>query len=127
MNKKFCFLTIGAIAFCIDASVFWFLFDVMSIEMYCARMTAFTFAVLVTWYGNRTFTFQERKQLPIYKQLRRAFVSSLCSLLPNIAFFYLLTSVLPQPHFIHIAFIGGVIAGTISNFILSDKFVYREC
>ncbi|MDN2663819.1 GtrA family protein [Psychromonas sp. 14N.309.X.WAT.B.A12] len=127
MNKKLCFLTVGAIAFCIDASVFWFLFDVVSIEMYCSRITAFIFAVLVTWYGNRTFTFQERKQLPIYKQLRRAFVSSLCSLLPNITFFYLLTSVLPQPNFIHIAFIGGVIAGTISNFILSDKFVYKEC
>jgi len=127
MNKKLCFLTVGFIAFCIDASVFWCLFNVVGIEMYLARMTAFTFAVLVTWYGNRRFTFQERKQLARYKQIRRAFISSLCSILPNITFFYLLTSILPQPQFIYIAFIGGVIAGAMSNFILSDKFVYKEC
>ncbi|MEG3755068.1 GtrA family protein [Psychromonas arctica] len=125
MNKKVCFVLIGGVAFCIDTGVFSILFSLYGINIYIARIIAFIVAVCVTWYGNRCFTFKERNVLSVGKQISRAFFSAILSLLPNLIVFYFVSYYLYLPLSTAIAFILGTLAGTLSNFILSDKYIYK--
>ncbi len=125
-NRKLSFLVVGGAAFVADALSFWLFFSISNIDVHLARVLAFCVAVMVTWYGNRSFTFSTRKKLPAKQQIVRAFIGACCSLIPNLAVFTLLAPFFIEAPFIYIPFCAGIIAGTVSNFILSDKFIYRE-
>ncbi|WP_413282971.1 GtrA family protein [Vibrio sp. MA40-2] len=123
-HQQFSFLLVGGSAFLVDSLVFWLLFTLAEVGIYIARIVAFSVAVLITWYGNRTFTFKARQKTKAKQQIIRAFVGALISLIPNLAVFAALVPFFPFGLLTYIPFCAGIIAGTVSNFILSDKFVF---
>jgi putative flippase GtrA len=128
IKMKIKFLFVGGVAFLVDVSVYLLLTNVLSLSPLSARVVAFTIAVFITCTGNRLLTFSMRKHAALYKQFRLALVAGLISLMPNLAVFLGLLFVLPTTiGFELIAFMSGTIAGIISNYILSDRFVFSEC
>jgi putative flippase GtrA len=82
-------------------------------------------AVAITCFGNRYFTFADRKHDKFYKQYSLALVAGLVSLVPNMSVFLGLLHILPSKlPFILIAFSSGTALGIVSNYLLSDRFVF---
>lgn len=127
MQIKMKFLLVGGCAFLVDASVYLLLTNFLFLSPLSARVIAFTVAVLITCTGNRILTFAQRHHAAFYKQFGLALIAGLISLMPNLIVFLSLLFVLPTTFgFELFAFMSGTIAGIISNFILSDRFVFSE-
>jgi putative flippase GtrA len=120
------FLIVGGSAFLVDFAIFYIGLNFFDHNLYIVRSYAFFFAVLVTFYGNRRLTFKDRFHLSSKVQIPRAFTSALLSLIPNFTIFTLIVALLPSPIFHYIAFVFGVVAGTVSNYILSDKYIFNS-
>lgn len=127
ISKQFLkFLIVGGSAFLVDLGIFYTGLNFTDHNLYLVRSYAFFFAVLVTFYGNRWFTFKDRFHLSSKVQIPKAFTSALLSLIPNFTVFTVIVALFPSAIFHYIAFILGVVAGTISNYFLSDKYIFNS-
>lgn len=127
ISKQFLqFLAVGGSAFLVDFGIFYIGLNFFDHSLYVVRSYAFFFAVLVTFYGNRRFTFKDRFHLPSKVQIPKAFTSALLSLIPNFTVFTVIVALFPSPIFHYIAFVLGVVVGTISNYVLSDKYIFNS-
>lgn len=127
ISKQFLqFLIVGGSAFLVDFGIFYIGLNYLDHNLYIVRSYSFFFAVLTTFYGNRRFTFKDRFHLSSKVQIPKAFTSALLSLIPNFAVFTVIVALFPSPIFHYFAFILGVVAGTFSNYILSDKYIFNS-
>jgi len=125
LNSKIRFLLVGATAFIIDASSYLLATEIIGITPFYARLIAFLVAVSVTCYGNRTFTFSERAHQGFAKQYGLAVLAALVSLIPNMALFLGILSILPSSIISTLfAFSCGTAIGIVFNYALSDRFVF---
>ncbi len=93
--------------------------------VYESRIVAFMVAATVTWLGNRYFTFQSRSS-DKFEQWQRFLISALISAAPNFVVFSVMYRVLAHtPLSWFIAMVSGVLCGMVSNFILSNRRVFR--
>ncbi|WP_368737155.1 GtrA family protein [Vibrio marinisediminis] len=127
------FALVGAVGFMVDAAVFTLCFALGETPLLFARVVAFFVAATVTWLGNRYFTF---KEVTVIQKLQRdaspreqwlKFIASACaSALPNFLVFKAVLSVLGtrgvSPY---IALVAGVLAGMVSNYTLSSRWVFK--
>lgn len=124
-NKLVRFLVIGSLAFVVDYSIFYIGVNYLNHNVYITRVYAFFIAVLITWFGNRYFTFNDRIHSKYSKQVPKAFIGATVSLLINFTFFSIVLSITKNQDNVYLAFILAVIAGTASNFILSSRYIYK--
>lgn len=115
------FCSVGGVAFAVDSLCF-LLFSLCSTELMVGRLLSFWVAAQVTWWGNRRYTFVLSAGISIYRQWCKAMCSVHFSGLLNLLTFWLC---LPYLH-VAIAFCLGVGVGLISNFLLSQLWVFKR-
>lgn len=117
--KTFCF--VGIAGFLIDSISFATLYY-LSNEVMASRLLAFWLAATATWMGNRRYTFNQSNHLKPIIQWGRHMLSAHASGSINLGLFVALQLYTPLPA----AFVTGVLAGLVSNFIFSRYFVFAE-
>ena len=90
------FLVVGGIGFLVDAGILSWLVMVLDWGPYGARLVSFGGAVSVTWYLNRTYTFQQQRVLPRTSEYARYFTVQGMGALINLAVFAAATLTFPQ-------------------------------
>lgn len=121
MGQQFIkFAMVGVLGFVTDFLIFYLLVF-MNIESLVARVCAFWCATIVTWLGNRLFTF-EAYDSDWFKQLiRHLSVSHLFGLM-NISVFYCLSLIAP----LFLAFLVGTTIAMLGNYTFSKFWVFSE-
>ncbi|BDY04507.1 GtrA family protein [Ferrimonas sp. YFM] len=118
------FALVGSMGFGVDMTVFTSL-HLAGLAPMEARGLAFLAAASTTWAGNRCFTFSDRSQGRAGGQWFRALTAALMSALPNFALFWLILRLVgedwPGPQ---LALVAGIAAGTVSNYLLSSRWVF---
>ncbi|PMJ95342.1 GtrA family protein [Vibrio sp. 10N.261.55.A7] len=127
LKRKLNFLLVGGFGFIVDFLTFEAFVQIFGLDIYLARVIAFLIAVIFTWIGNRTLTFSDRDESKNKHQLVKAIACACVSLIPNLGTFFILTLLFEQREMVYVAFCSGVLAGTVSNYLLSDRVVFRSC
>ena len=121
MGQQFIkFAMVGVLGFVTDLLIFYLLIF-MNTESLVARVCAFWCATMVTWLGNRFFTFAVY-EFGWFKQLiRHLSVSHLFGMI-NISVFYYLSLIAP----LFWAFLVGTAIAMIGNYTFSKFWVFSE-
>ena len=93
----------------------------MNIEGLLARVSAFWCATMVTWVGNRFFTFAVY-EFGWFKQLIRHLSVSHLFGMANISVFYCLSLMAP----LFLAFVMGTAIAMLGNYTFSKFWVFSE-
>ncbi|NOJ22590.1 GtrA family protein [Vibrio coralliilyticus] len=126
MNKLWRFALVGGVGFIADASLFALLFYAIGLPILDSRIVAFLFAASVTWFGNRVFTFESRNPSGKFSQWVKFMGCAMFSALPNFGVFKLTTYYWGSEGVLAMfALALGVLAGMLSNFLLSHWWVFR--
>ena len=123
--RVFSFVLVGSSGFVIDAACYLCL-QWIGLEHRLARFLSFWPAVTWNWHLNRSLTFGERPPQPRVRQWGKFVASSLVGLSVNVGSYTILTSYVEV--FTHrrlLAFLLGVLLGTVVNFVLANLYVYR--
>ena len=120
------FALVGGIGFVADALVFATLFYYFDSPLYVARAIAFIFAATTTWLGNRILTFADCAKSAKFRQWLQFMVSATLSAIPNFIVFSAASFLLgSEGLFAMVALVLGVLAGMVSNYLLSSKWVFK--
>lgn len=127
------FALVGGAGFMADAAVFTLCFALGELPLLFARVVAFFVAATVTWLGNRYFTFKDitivqrqRRDASLREQWLKFIASACVSSLPNFLVFKVVLLVLgTQGGSPYIALVAGVLAGMVSNYTLSSRWVFK--
>jgi len=123
--KLYKFSLVGGVGFIIDVSIFTLLYQKCELQMVQARVVAFLVAATATWFGHRCFTFPSTGINNKLIQWKKFITIACFSALPNFLVFKLVVSVIDMGFLsVYIAMAMGVLAGMISNFLLSDRWVF---
>jgi putative flippase GtrA len=124
-TKLLKFAFVGGVGFVVDTLVFILLYQVLELDMMVARLFAFIVAATTTWLGNRLFTFSSQCTSNKLIQWQR-FISVACfSAIPNFLVFKLVMSLINSYFLsVYIALALGVLTGMVSNFWLSERWVF---
>ncbi len=126
INRVVKFAIVGGIGFIVDASIFALSFYLLDLPIYSSRVIAFVCAATSTWLGNRLLTFSDRSQDPKLKQWFRFMMSATLSAIPNFVVFAFISAWLGSEGVsAMVALVCGVLAGMISNYTLSSKWVFK--
>lgn len=125
-SKLITFAFVGFIGFLADTAIFYTSGFVIGIPLPIARSLSFFCAATVTWFGNRTLTFGPQQSKGMPSQWGRSLCCALISFVPNFAVFQLILFWLGlQKSQAMIALVFGILAGMTSNYLLSDRWVFR--
>lgn len=128
MKKKlvrfFRFSIVGGVGFAIDGGLVWSLVTT-GVEPVIARLFSFPSAVAVTWWLNRTWTFDGSEKTRFLRQLRRYFVLQIIGALANFVLFATILAVI-EPTAVNALFAlaAGAVVGMIVNFVGSYYLVF---
>lgn len=120
------FGAVGASGLAVDLA-FYLGLQWAGVEHRLARCLSFWPAVGWNWALNRGFTFSESARQPHWGELARFTASSLVGLGVNVGSYTLLTSyvaLFDRHRFI--AFFCGIGLGSLLNFVVADRYVYRR-
>ncbi|WP_299008889.1 GtrA family protein [uncultured Shewanella sp.] len=121
------FLLVGGSVFIIDMVIFIMLYQWEAMSTFKARLMAFLVATILTWMGNRYFTFRHRTQIDRGFQFTIALVISCFAAGINLAVFYVLNAFLPGTiTFASLALSIGVLTGLAVNWCGSTWIIYRH-
>lgn len=125
LNRLIRFALVGGTGFVADSIAMYLLYISMGWPLVQARVAAFIFAATITWFGNRTFTFNSQNTTPL-SQWWKSMTSSVLSFCPNLLVFMLISDLLghSKPG-VAIAIMFGIGVGMLSNFCLSHYWVFR--
>jgi putative flippase GtrA len=97
---------------------------------HAAWLFGFAAAVTFTWWGNRNFTFHDKKSdgpLGMAAEWARFVATNGLGAVANFAVYSLMIAFTPWPLNVpYIALAFGVLVGLIFNFTLSKKLVFRK-
>ncbi|WP_299490115.1 GtrA family protein [uncultured Shewanella sp.] len=126
-NEVMRFLLVGGSVFFIDMTLFIALYQWEGLTVFQARLIAFLVATMLTWLGNRCFTFRHRSQLNKGPQFTIALVVSCFAAGVNLGVFYLLGLFLPANIIFAASSLAiGVLAGLVVNWCGSTWVTYRH-
>ncbi|MCL1125642.1 GtrA family protein [Shewanella surugensis] len=121
------FLLVGGSVFIIDMLLFIVLYQWGNIPAFKARVMAFLVATMLTWLGNRRFTFRHRHQLNKGPQFTLSLLVSCSAAGVNLGAFYVLGLFLSTSLvFATFSLAVGVLAGLIVNWCGSTWVTYRH-
>lgn len=126
-SKIIRFGIIGVIAFFVDWFVLKFFIDRQTYFM-VARLLSFLAAVSVTFILNKYWTFRDAAPAPFLVQYFRFFAANSIGGAVNYAVSttFFLFFLAPSVRFIWLSLLLGSGAGFVFNFIMSDRFVFRN-
>lgn len=124
------FAVVGGVGFVVDAAMFAFCLYALSMPMLWARSVAFICAASTTWLGNRCFTFRsltsQSGKRRRFEQWLKFIGCALISAIPNFVMFQTVILILGEQGIKpFVALIAGIIAGMMSNYLLSRHFVFK--
>lgn len=114
------FACVGSLGFVVDATCFYLLLQI-TIPPMTARVFSFWLAASVTWLGNRHFTFAKNHLDAPFNQWLKHMLSAHSSGAVNLIIFYIISI----NYAVELAFLVGIVLGTISNYWLSSRFVFK--
>jgi putative flippase GtrA len=120
------FVLVGGVGFCVDGGLLTFLMK-YGWDVIPARCGSFLFAVSVTWFLNRAWTFDQTKPLSIRREYAYYFLAQLLGAVINLFIFFALIgiySAFRDTPLIPFAF--GAAAALVVNFIVSKKIVFKR-
>ncbi|MBY7702166.1 GtrA family protein [Vibrio harveyi] len=118
---------VGGVGFIVDTLIFMVLFQWAGVELMMARGLAFCVAATTTWLGNRCLTFSQSTKDRAFNQWQKFMLSASISALPNFAVFKVTTLLLgTQGTTVYIALVMGILAGMVSNYLLSMHWVFQQ-
>ena len=121
MGQQFIkFAMVGVLGFVTDLLIFYLLVF-MNIDSLVARVSAFWCATIVTWLGNRFFTFAVYESGWFKQLIRHLSVSHLFGMI-NISVFYYLSLIAP----LFLAFLVGTAIAMLGNYTCSKFWVFSE-
>lgn len=125
-TKLFKFALVGSVGFIADILTFSLLYKVCDLEIMQARVLAFIVAATVTWIGNRCYTFHANGTKNKLKQWCHFLAVACFSAIPNFLVFKAVVNLIGLYFLgVYIALGVGVLAGMLSNFLLSEKWVFK--
>ncbi|HDM8154412.1 TPA: GtrA family protein [Vibrio harveyi] len=127
MSRLLTFAMVGGVGFIVDTLIFMVLFQWVGVELMMARGLAFCVAATTTWLGNRCLTFSQSTKDRAFNQWQKFMLSASISALPNFAVFKVTTLLLgTQGTTVYIALVMGILAGMVSNYLLSMHWVFQQ-
>ncbi|HDM8059057.1 GtrA family protein [Vibrio harveyi] len=127
MSRLLTFAMVGGVGFIVDTLIFMVLFQWAGVELMMARGLAFCVAATTTWSGNRCLTFSQSTKDRAFNQWQKFMLSASISALPNFAVFKVTTLLLgTQGTTVYIALVMGILAGMVSNYLLSMHWVFQQ-
>ncbi|MHA2687703.1 GtrA family protein [Vibrio harveyi] len=127
MSRLLTFAMVGGVGFIVDTLIFMVLFQWAGVELMIARGLAFCVAATTTWLGNRCLTFSQSTKDRAFNQWQKFMLSASISALPNFAVFKVTTLLLgTQGTTVYIALVMGILAGMVSNYLLSMHWVFQQ-
>ncbi|HDM8054521.1 GtrA family protein [Vibrio harveyi] len=127
MSRLLTFAMVGGVGFIVDTLIFMVLFQWAGVELMMARGLAFCVAATTTWLGNRCLTFSQSTKDRAFNQWQKFMLSASISALPNFAVFKVTTLLLgTQGTTVYIALVMGILAGMVSNYLLSMHWVFHQ-
>ncbi|HDM8202031.1 GtrA family protein [Vibrio sp. Y29_XK_CS5] len=127
MSRLLTFAMVGGVGFIVDTLIFMVLFQWAGVELMMARGLAFCVAATTTWLGNRCLTFSQSAKDRAFNQWQKFMLSASISALPNFAVFKVTTLLLgTQGTTVYIALVMGILAGMVSNYLLSMHWVFQQ-
>ncbi|APP05054.1 GtrA family protein [Vibrio harveyi] len=127
MSRLLTFAMVGGVGFIVDTLIFMVLFQWAGGELMIARGLAFCVAATTTWLGNRCLTFSQSTKDRAFNQWQKFMLSASISALPNFAVFKVTTLLLgTQGTTVYIALVMGILAGMVSNYLLSMHWVFQQ-
>ena len=118
------FLLVGATGLMIDLA-FYFMLQAFGAPHVLARAIAYWPAMSFNWFLNRIMTFKERARESMLQQWARYAVGGGLGFVVSWGAYTVLTHTVFSDNLLP-AFFLGVVAGTVFNFIFSDKLVFRR-
>ena len=126
MRKLIKFALVGGAGFMVDTLIFSVLFHWFGLELMLARGIAFLFAATTTWLGNRWLTFSQAEKTNPFAQWKKSMMSACISALPNFIVFKGVTLALgTQGLMVYLALSLGILAGMMSNYLFSARWVFK--
>lgn len=127
MSRLLTFAMVGGVGFIVDTLIFMVLFQWAGVELMIARGLVFCVAATTTWLGNRCLTFSQSTKDRAFNQWQKFMLSASISALPNFAVFKVTTLLLgTQGTTVYIALVMGILAGMVSNYLLSMHWVFQQ-
>ncbi|MEQ3492447.1 GtrA family protein [Vibrio sp. SSH13-20] len=127
MSRLLTFAMVGGVGFIVDTLIFMVLFQWAGVELMMARGLAFCVAATTTWLGNRCLTFSQSTKDRAFNQWQKFMLSASISALPNFAVFKVTTLLLgTQGTTVYNALVMGILAGMVSNYLLSMHWVFQQ-
>lgn len=119
------FAAIGSAAFFVDTGILYLLRGA-GLDLYSGRVLSFLAGVTFTWWGNRIFTFSDRRSPRLLAEWTRFFLANAPGGFANYGVYALLVTTL-EPFARHpvLAVAAGCIAGLVLNFTNTVLFVFR--
>lgn len=111
----------------VDTSIFTLCLHALEWPLMTSRVIAFVFAATSTWAGNRYLTFSATSQNGSKRKQWLKFMTSACiSAVPNFITFKLSLEFLGSDGlWAYVALVLGILVGMVSNYLLSDKWVFK--
>ena len=124
--EAFQFGAVGGVGFVCDALCYFGL-QALGLPHLTARALAFWPSVSCNWFLNRIMTFKTRVRTSAGLQWAQFAMASLIGFCINWGAYALLTSYVEFfAERLFLAFIAGVLAGAVFNFIIADSFIFRR-
>jgi len=118
------FSIVGGVGFIADSAMLYAIKN--HLGLYFSRLISFSFAVLITWYLNRTITFNKHKDDNIFSNFAKYYMAMLVGGTVNILSYYLTIRVIPIAYAHPIIAIAiGSIAGLLFNYLLSKRYIFK--
>ena len=121
-HRSFKFLSVGLFATFVHALIFLFLLEIFKISGQISNIIGFIFAFIVSYIGQRKWTFSERIIQNKFKSQLKFFISSLLSLLLNMLWVYITVKIIG----LHASFacIGMIFITPIIIYITLNYWVF---
>ncbi len=124
---EFCkFGGVGVAGFIVDTIFLYVGIHALGLSRIGAGLFAFPFAVTVTWFGNRVFTFRDIDHEPMAKQWTKFAIVCAVGLVFNRGAYSLSVSTIQLVYdYPFIGLLIGTAAGMFFNFFVSKRLVFR--
>jgi putative flippase GtrA len=124
------FGAVGGVGFLVNEAALALAKNLMRMGDHAAWLVGFAVAVTFTWWGNRNYTFHDKKsdgRLGMAAEWARFVATNGLGAVANFAVYSLFLEFTPWPFNVpYIALAFGVLVGLIFNFTLSKKLVFRK-
>ncbi len=124
------FGAVGGAGFFVNEAALAIAKNLMRMGDHAAWLFGFAVAVTFTWWGNRNYTFHDKKsdgRLGMAAEWARFVATNGLGAVANFAVYSLMIEFAPWPLNVpYVALAFGVLIGLIFNFTLSKKLVFRK-